>query len=70
LTDVLALLDEHAKRFKPPAGWKKNTFLPTVADVVNALGVQVGNNGSGTPFMDLCSRVQRHIVAWDWVGQK
>jgi len=70
LTDVLALLDEHAERFEPPAGWKKDTFLPTVADVVNALGVKMGGNGSGTKFMDLCSQVQRHIVAWDWVGQK
>ena len=70
LTDVLALLDEHAKRFDLPAEWKEDTFLPTVTDVVNALGVNVGGNGSGTKFMDLCSRVQRHIVAWDWVGQK
>ena len=69
LGDLLDLLDECASRFQPPASWDEHAFYPTVADVVLALGIQMnGNDGEGTRFLDLCSRVQQALVGQVYLG--
>ncbi|MCP4540406.1 MAG: hypothetical protein GY832_24980 [Chloroflexi bacterium] len=69
LADLLSLMDDCATRFQALDKWDTHAFYPTVADVVQAIGVSLPDTKKErTQFLSLCSRVQQAFVGQVYLG--